>query len=143
MTNNLAEYKADNFNLIVDELGRIIVRLLPKKIVVMQDAHAFINFIESQLPKLNLALPRPVCVDVRYCLSISSEASQYIAARVSYYSCVSVINEHLEGNRAANIAFSIKELEFPIQVFNCEKKAIEFITLNHNKNYPKNKLQKS
>ncbi len=136
----LVELESERFYVQIDAAGRVIVKLYPNAILTMDDAKAYFDFIDTQLEKLKLSRPRPVCIDIRDCYSISSEASQYAAAQIRYHSAASVVNDHFNGNRAFNVGMAAKELEYPARLFDNIEDALAFVTESHNELYPKDPI---
>lgn len=140
MAVDLANYQTDTFTLKIDHAGRIIVKLLPGTIAMQQAAKEYYAYIDKILPKLKLSRPRPVCIDISDCRSISSDASQYAASQVRYHSALAVINDYPKGLKVANTLLATRELDYPAQVFITLEQGLSFITTAHNKRYPKQKI---
>ena len=141
MTQQLAEFSNDKLYVHIDAYGRILIKILAGATMMLEDAMSYFKFLDDTIPKLNLTLPRPVCIDARDVYTIATEAHQYSAMNHHYHSCGAVINDDKEANRVANFGFIAKEVNLPIRAFCSTEKALDYITQTHNELHPNNKLK--
>lgn len=135
----LDHYHTNTMDIQLDTKGRVHVTFLDKKIILLEDAKIYFHYLKSVTSKFQLRLPRPVCLDIRPCLSISSDASQYAASQLHCHSTIAIIVDDKESIQGINFALKMKELDYPARAFVSIEEGIDFITCSHAAKFPKEK----
>ena len=140
----LEQYETEEFKVSIDSDGNILIKALPDKIITLDVVKKYYAYIGEALDKLKLKFPRPLCIDVTECKSVSSSMGNYFDDKWDLHNPVAVINNHGDINKFANYgivqAMRREELPIPVKVCSSIEEGMKFILAPANK--PKSKKSK-